>query len=274
MRILRGKKQIKIASFLAMTTIFIAHGRNRGRQHKNNCHCEEERRGNLPHFYTPSTACTPILLVLPVLLWLGMGCRSQGGSEEQDVPLDTVDKSAQATRPLANEFNRTLSHTVLNFRLDDCRSTLHSINRAIDNLNAKTQQDYWESIKQRYAEHKTLYAQLRQAWSEASGQGSAERVNIQAKLAELRLMFQETGTRIERSDKVYAQSREQYEAQKKKDFDELRADQASRNSAEARFHADAQGSMGITALDLTAKHVLVTLAAYSNKLLPDYLVGL
>ena len=55
-RIFRGKKQMKIAEpvqsecevSVAMTTILIAHGRNEGRQRKNSCHCEEERRGNLP----------------------------------------------------------------------------------------------------------------------------------------------------------------------------------------------------------------------------------
>jgi hypothetical protein len=60
-RIFGGKKQMKIASFLAMTTIFIAYGRIRGRQHKNGCHCEEERRGNLLHFYTRSNGCTQLL---------------------------------------------------------------------------------------------------------------------------------------------------------------------------------------------------------------------
>ena len=57
-RIHKGNKQMKIASFLAMTTILIAHGRKEGRQHKNGCHCEEERRGNLPYFYTRLTGCT------------------------------------------------------------------------------------------------------------------------------------------------------------------------------------------------------------------------
>jgi len=37
-RILKENKQMKIASFLAMTTILIAHGRKEGRQHKNGCH--------------------------------------------------------------------------------------------------------------------------------------------------------------------------------------------------------------------------------------------
>jgi len=210
-------------------------------------------------------AIRKISLMLFIPLWLGLGCSPHSRSDRRDAQVDTVDKSERATRGPANEFNRTLSHTVLNFRLDDCRSTLHSINRAIDNLNAKTQQDYWESIKQRYAEHRTLYAQLRQDWPEASGAGSTERVSIRAKLAALRLMFQETGTSIERSDKVYAQSRRQYEAQKKKYFDDLRADQANRDSAEERFYAGAHGGMGVTALDLTAKHVLVTLEAYSNE---------
>jgi len=61
-RILKGKKQMKIASFLAMTTILIARGRKQGRQHKNGCHCEEERRGNLPYFYTRLTGCTHLFL--------------------------------------------------------------------------------------------------------------------------------------------------------------------------------------------------------------------
>jgi len=56
--IFNGNKQMKIASFLAMTTILMAQGRNIGRQHKNSGHCEEERRGNLPYFSTRSTGCT------------------------------------------------------------------------------------------------------------------------------------------------------------------------------------------------------------------------
>ena len=35
---------------LAMTTVLMAQGRCVWRQRKNSCHCEEERRGNLPHF--------------------------------------------------------------------------------------------------------------------------------------------------------------------------------------------------------------------------------
>ena len=53
---------MKIASFLAMTTILIAYGPNNGRQHENGCHCEEERRGNLLYFYTRSTGYTHQIL--------------------------------------------------------------------------------------------------------------------------------------------------------------------------------------------------------------------
>ncbi len=56
-------KQLKIASFLAMTAIFIANGRNKGRQHHQECHYEEERRGNLLYFYRYSTGCTPFDLL-------------------------------------------------------------------------------------------------------------------------------------------------------------------------------------------------------------------
>ena len=38
---------------LAMTTVLIAQGHYVWRQHKNSCHCEEERRGNLPYFDKP-----------------------------------------------------------------------------------------------------------------------------------------------------------------------------------------------------------------------------
>ena len=50
---------------LAMTTIPIACGRNKGRQHKSSSHCEEERRGNLPYSYTRSTGCTQTELSTP-----------------------------------------------------------------------------------------------------------------------------------------------------------------------------------------------------------------
>jgi len=39
------------SSGLAMITIRMAKGINEWRQHKNSRHCEEERRGNLPHFF-------------------------------------------------------------------------------------------------------------------------------------------------------------------------------------------------------------------------------
>ena len=51
-------KQLKIASFLAMTTILMAQGRNKGRQRKDSCHCEEKRRGNLPYFFLRLVAYT------------------------------------------------------------------------------------------------------------------------------------------------------------------------------------------------------------------------
>jgi hypothetical protein len=262
---------MKIASFLAMTTILIAHGRNRGRQHKNNCHCEEEeRRGNLPHFYTPSTACTQILLVLPVLLWLGTGCRPQSKSDRRDAPLDTMERMNVPAPGRPDRFGHALSHTVLNFHLDDCRSTLHAVNRAMDNLTPRTQQDYWESTKQRFHEHKGLYAQLCEDWAggsgkDAAGDGNAERLRIQAKLAELEQMFQETGQRIEERDRDYTQTRRQYEWQKRQYFDGLLVDRGKPESTEQGFYKDGQIRMGVSAVDVTAKHVLVTLEVYSNE---------
>ena len=41
---------MKIASSLAMTTVLTAQGHYVWRQYKKGCHCEEERRGNLPYF--------------------------------------------------------------------------------------------------------------------------------------------------------------------------------------------------------------------------------
>jgi len=41
---------LKIASFLAMTSVLMARGRGYGRQHEKGCHCEEERRSNLQYF--------------------------------------------------------------------------------------------------------------------------------------------------------------------------------------------------------------------------------
>jgi hypothetical protein len=172
-----------------------------------------------------------------------------------------MERPTQAT---ADRFSRTLSNTVLKFHLDDCRSTLYAVDLAMDNLTPRTQQDYWESIKQRYSEHKTLYAQLCQDWSETPGGGDAERVNIKTKLAELRRMFQETGTRIERSDREYVRARGQYEQQKRQYFDDLCTNQEERDATAGRFYSDAQVRMGLSAMDVTRTHVLVTLAAYAS----------
>ena len=57
-----SNNRMKVASFLAMMTSLIAHGRNKGRQHKNGCHCEEERRGNLPYFFLRLTNYTRFIL--------------------------------------------------------------------------------------------------------------------------------------------------------------------------------------------------------------------
>lgn len=46
------RRMQKIASSLAMTPVLLAQGHIEKHQHKISCHCEEERRGNLPSFFT------------------------------------------------------------------------------------------------------------------------------------------------------------------------------------------------------------------------------
>jgi hypothetical protein len=205
-----------------------------------------------------------ISLVLFVLLWLELGCQTHIQSDHQASAYDSWEET-EITLPTArNPFSRNLSKTVLKFGLDDCRSTLHDINRAISNLTARNEPDYWELVKQRYSKSKALYAQLCEDWSEADIKGAAEQASIQQRLAELESELLETGKRMERGNSEYAQQRRQYELRKRQYFAELQSKQEKKESAARRFYADAKMNIGLSAMEVTLRHVLVTLEAHAS----------
>ena len=211
-------------------------------------------------------------LLVFVLLCLGPGCRTPVQSEHQDCTHDTKERTEVSSSGKSSQFSRTLSETVLRFHLDDCRSTLRDINRAVDSLTPRTQQGYWESIKQRYSESKAEHAQLCQDWSEASNSGAAEPESVRLGLTELERMFLETGKRIEHSDEAYAQQRRMYELKKRQSFAELQAEQGQGDAMAGCFYADSQISLGISDMDVTIRHVLLTLEVYAGgavKPVPD-----
>jgi hypothetical protein len=203
-------------------------------------------------------------LVLFVFLWFELGCHTQIQSGHQNSAHDIREKAEIPSTATSNQFSRSLSMTVLKFGLDDCRSKLHDINRIIDNLTARTQPDYWEFVKQRYSKSKALYAQLCEDWSKATYSGAAEQASIQQRLAELEPMLLETGKRMERNDSEYAQQRRQYELRKKQYFAELQSEQEKKESTARCFYADAKMNIGLSAMDVTLGHVLVTLEAYAT----------
>lgn len=76
---------------VAMTTMPMAQGRIRGRQHKNSSHCEEARRGNLPYFLRRLTGGTHIVFFCGVALFALAWTNSTMARSEV-----TVDYKAQA----------------------------------------------------------------------------------------------------------------------------------------------------------------------------------
>jgi len=210
-------------------------------------------------------AIRKISLVLFVSLWFELGCHTQTQSDHQGSAHDTRGKTEIPSPATSNQFSRNLSMTVLKFGLNNCRSTLRDINRTIDNLTARTQPDYWESVKQRYSTSKARYARLCEDWAKAASSGAAEQASIQQRLAELESMLLETGKRMERSDSEYAQQRSQYELRKRKYFAELQSEQEETESTAQRFYADAKMNIGLSTMDVTLSHVLLTLEAYARE---------
>jgi len=206
-----------------------------------------------------------IPLVLFVLLWFDLGCHTQIQSDHQASAHDTLEKIVIPSPATSYQFGHSLTKTVLKFGLDDCRSTLQDINKVIDNLTARNQPDYWEVVKQRYSASKALYARLCADWSVAARNGAAEQASIQQRLAELEFMHLETGKRMEHRDSEYAQQRRQYELGKRQYFAELQSKQKEKEPTADRFYADARINIGLSAMDVTLRHVLVTLEAYASR---------
>ena len=141
----------------------------------------------------------------------------------------------------------------------------------MDSLTARSQPDYWALVKQRYLASQTQYARLAQDWAKASGQAGRECESTQQRLAELESLVLETGKRLERRNRAYEQQREPYEVHRQQRFAELQAE-AEPNAD--RFYADTQVNVGLKEMDVTLRHVLVTLEAYARREGPASMAGL
>ncbi len=185
-----------------------------------------------------------------------------GRSQAEKGPLEI--RSSPQTGP-NKQFRRSLSPTALKFGLYNCRSALHDVNRAIDKLTAKTQLAYWEFVKERFSASEARYVRLCEDGSEAARCGAVEQASIQQKLAELESMLLETGNRMERSNREYVQQRRLYELRKRQDFIDRQSEQTKKDSTARCFYADARIKIGLTAMEETFSHVLVTLEAYAHR---------
>ena len=137
----------------------------------------------------------------------------------------------------------------------------------MDDLDARTQREQWESTKKRSSELDITYTQLRQRWADMAGEsvdGDENRLHVEARLDELGQMLQRTHSRIVDCDKNYAQARTQYEAKKKRFFEAFQADLQNRHVAEGRFYAGADMTLGLSAIDILPQHILVTIEAYAE----------
>lgn len=206
-------------------------------------------------------------MVLSALLVFCMGCSRQLTT---DMPIDSAAPLAQGDSDKklnSSQFGQTLTLTVLNFSLDDCRTDLYAVKRAMDELNAVTQRDHWESSKQRYEALKVTYRQLYQQWAQMQRDRGIEaetRISVQTKLDELAPMFQAADNRIEGCERDYLQARQEYEAKKKQFFMAFLGDLQAMDVAEGRIYTDTSVTLGLSAVDVLAQHVLVTVEAYAK----------
>ena len=203
-----------------------------------------------------------ISLVWFVLLLCWTGCTPQ---TYPDTPSPGIKRYPDA-KQTQSRFSRRLALTTLNFSIDDCRSNLRAVHRAMDDLGARTQREHWESTKKRSSELDITYSQLCQRWADMGGEsvdGDENRLHVEARLDELGQMLQRTRSRIVDCDKNYAQARTQYEAKKKRFFKAFQADLQNRHVAEGRFYTGGDMTLGLSAIDILPQHILVTIEAYA-----------
>ena len=205
--------------------------------------------------------------LLSVLLLFWMGCSRQLPT---DMPNRSTAPLGQSDRDIElkpSRFSQTLAINVLNFSIDDCRRNLHAVNRTINDLNARTQRDHWESSKQRYEALKATYRQMCQQWADMERErviGDEVRIPVKTRLNELGQMFQTTDNRIGDCEKDYTQARQYYEAKKKQFFEAFEDDQQDRHAAGGRFYTDASMTLGLSAIDILPQHVIMTIEAYAK----------
>lgn len=204
------------------------------------------------------------ILALIVLLGLGLGCRTQISPEPPEGGPEATDGTATPLPRPPSQFSLELSRIVWGFQLDDCRSVLCDIDHAIASLTARTQPDYWASIQERYTASQAQYAKLAQDWPMLADSTDAEKAPLEQRLNELEAMLRQTGTRLAIRDREYVQQRRQYERLKKRHFAELQGEQDKEAATDGCFYADARMMMGLSDMDMTLKHVLVTLEAYTH----------
>ena len=206
-----------------------------------------------------------ILLVLLALLWFGQGCRTRAHSDHVDSMHNTQEETEIRLWAASSHFGQSLSRTVLKFGLDDCHSALLDVNRAIDKLTVGTQPDYWDFVKQRYSTSKARYSQLWEDWSETIHSGTPQQASVQQRLAKLDSLVRETDRRVERRGSEYTQQRRQYELRKRQRFAELQSEREEKGLTDQHYYADENITIGLTIVDVTLRHVLVTLEAYANE---------
>jgi hypothetical protein len=202
-----------------------------------------------------------------VLIVFWLGCSRQRPTDMSDRSMTPLGQSERDVQPTPDRFSHTLAITTLNFSIDDCRTNLHAVNRVMTDLDGRTQRDHWASSRQRYEALKATYHQICQQWVDMERErvvGDETRISVKTRLNELGQMFEATDNRMGECEKDYAQARQSYEAKKKQFFEAFEDDLRDRHAAEGRFYTDASMILGLSAIDLLPRHVLVTIEAYAH----------
>ncbi|NQV31955.1 MAG: hypothetical protein HQ515_04630, partial [Phycisphaeraceae bacterium] len=178
-----------------------------------------------------------------------------------------VDRGERPAKLKSDRFGQTLTITSLNFSIDDCRTNLYTFHGVMNDLNAATQRDHWESSKKRYESLKATYHQMRQQWVDMATESAIAdetQISVKTRLDKLGRMFGDTDGRMRTCDKDYTQARQSYEAKKKQFFEAFQNDLRDRHAAEGRFYTNDSIILGLSAVDRLPHHLLVTIEVYAN----------
>ena len=208
-----------------------------------------------------------VSLFLSLLVVFSVGCSRPLPSDMPNRSTTPLDKKGSDAKLRPDRFSRTLAITSLNFGIDDCRSNLYTFNGVMNDLNAATQRDHWESSKKRYASLKATYHQLCQQWADMAMDHvitDETRLSVKTRLDELGQMFEAADDKIWTCDKDYTQARQSYESKKRQFFEAFQNDLRERHAAKGRFYTNTSINLGVSAVDRLPHHVLVTIEAYAK----------